>query len=155
MTPVTQPELARLLEGLRARNAAEGYACLKQLLAESGHTAAVYPHWDALIALTEEESAYLRARGLLLLAANARWDTENRLDRDLERLLAHLTDKKPTVARQFLAALPQVAQARPDLAPRLRQALLCADTSAYPDSTRTLVEKDLRAALNALQTPAG
>lgn len=54
----------RLLEGLRDRNAAEGYACLKQLLAESGRTAAVYPHWDALIALTEEESAYLRARGL-------------------------------------------------------------------------------------------
>lgn len=147
---MTELELARLMEGLRDRNAGEGYACLKQLLDESGRTAAVYPHWDELCALLDEESAYLRTRGLLLLAANARWDAENKLGRDLERLLRHVTDKKPTVARQLLAALPQVAQARPELAPRIREALLCADTSAYPDSTRPLVEKDLRAALAAL-----
>ena len=38
---MTELELARLMEGLRDRNAGEGYACLKQLLDESGRTAAV------------------------------------------------------------------------------------------------------------------
>ena len=73
---MTELELARLMEGLRDRNAGEGYACLKQLLDESGRTAALYPHWDELCALLDEESAYLRTRGLLLLAANARWGRE-------------------------------------------------------------------------------
>ena len=49
-----------------------------------------------------------------------------------------------------MKALPAIAEAKPYLAPRIRQALLNANTTQYPDSMAMLLEKDIAAALNAM-----
>lgn len=52
-----------------------------------------------------------------------------------------MTDVKPITARQCVAALPEVAEAKPALVPRIRATLEQADLSGYPDSMRPLILK--------------
>lgn len=140
-----------LVGALRDRDSRRAHAALCELQAISERSAAVYPYFDTFAAMLDDGGSYMRARGLLLIAANVRWDTEGRLDGVFEAYLTHITDQKPITSRQCIGALPLIARARPDLKSRIRAALLNADTSPYADSMRPLVEKDIAAALAALK----
>lgn len=128
----------------------EAYKAMRELQAESLRSAEAVPYMDTFLAMLGSQNSYVRTRGLVLAAANARWDAENKLDGALEEYLAHIGDEKPITARQCVKALPAIAEAKPYLAPRIRQALLNANTTQYPDSMATLLEKDIAAALNAM-----
>ena len=143
-------QTAQWVDGLAAADHRTAYQYFQLLLDESHRSAAVYHYFDRFAAMIDSSNTYLRTRGLLLLAANAPWDDQGKLAALLDRLLAHITDAKPTVARQLIQALPAVATARPELAERIRQALAAADTSGYADSMRPLVEGDIAAALEAI-----
>ena len=62
-----------------------------------------------------------------------------------------MTDVKPITALQCVAALPEVAEAKPELIPRIRVALEQADLSGYPDSMQPLILKDIVEALRKLE----
>lgn len=142
--------LAECVEGLYCKNNAEAYHYCKLLLAESERSDAVYPFCGQFADMLAEKSAYLRTRGLLLLCANAKWDTAGRLDGLLDDMLPHILDEKPTVSRQFIAALPQLAAAKPALAGRICEALREADVSIYADSMAPLVWNDMQNALRQI-----
>ena len=92
-----------------------------------------------------------RSRAISILAANARWDKDGKFDLLLDEFLSHVTDVKPITARQCVAALPEIAEAKPNLIPRIRAALEQADLSGYPDSMQPLVLKDIVAALQKME----
>ena len=62
-----------------------------------------------------------------------------------------MTDVKPITARQCVAALPEIAEAKPELVLRIRSALEQADLSNYPDSMQPLILKDILAVLRKLE----
>ena len=93
----------------------------------------------------------VRNRAISILAANARWDKDGKFDLLLDEFLSHVTDVKPITARQCVAALPEIAEAKPNLIPRIRAALEQADLSGYPDSMQPLVLKDIVAALQKME----
>ena len=62
-----------------------------------------------------------------------------------------MTDAKPITARQCVAALPEIAKAKPELIPRIRAALEQADLSRYSDSMQPLVLKDIVSALQKIE----
>ena len=63
-----------------------------------------------------------------------------------------MTDAKPITARQCIAVLPEIAEARPEFIPTIRSALQQADLSVYPDSMQPLVLKDIVAALQKMSS---
>lgn len=142
--------LELLVVQLRAKKPAEGYAALKALLAESERSNCVAPYLPQFVAMLDSDSSYLRTRALLLLAANARWDIDNCIDENIDRILAHITDPKPITARQLIQNLPVLALAKPDLRGDILAALHRADTRRYPLSMRSLVEEDIRKAVLAI-----
>lgn len=139
---------------LRAKDHQAAYGALRLLLEESGKTSGVYPYFDQFVAMLDDPSSYVRSRGLALIAANVKWDTQGKLDQCLQQYLSHITDKKPITARQCIQRLPEIASGRPDLAPRIRRALLEASTEQYAESMRPLICRDISAALAKLQAPA-
>ena len=127
------------------------YACFLKLLAQSRQTDALYSYFGRFVQMLESENAYVRTRGLLFIAANARWDTEYKVDEVIDEYLAHIMDIKPTVSRQMIAALPELAAAKPELAPDIRRALQNANPGRYKDSMAPLVQKDIAKALGEIQ----
>lgn len=137
---------------LTGKDAKDAYAFAQQITAESRDTGTWYPYLDQFAALLHHKNSLVRNRAISILAANVRWDTDGKFDALLDEFLSHVTDAKPITARQCIAALPEIAKAKPELIPRIRCALQQADLSGYPDSMQPLVLKDIVAALQKMDT---
>ena len=136
---------------LTGKDAKDAYAFAQQITAESRASDVWYPHFDGFAALLSHKNSLVRNRAISILAANARWDREGKLDALLDKFQSHDTDVKPITAPQCVAALPEIAEAKPNLIPRIRAALEQADLSGYPDSMQPLVLKDIVAALQKME----
>ena len=136
---------------LTGKDAKAAYALAQRITEESRVSDAWYSHFDEFAALLSHKNSLVRNRAISILAANARWDRECRFDALLDEFLSHVTDVKPITARQCVAVLPEIAEVKPELIPRIRIALEQADLSSYPDSMRSLVLKDIVAALQEIK----
>lgn len=87
------PGIPELVEQLCARDTRAGYAALCALREKSAQDAQVYAYFDRFAAMMDDKNAFVRTRGLLLLADNAVWDAENRLDAVMERFCRTFSTK--------------------------------------------------------------
>ena len=136
---------------LTGKDAKDAYAFTQQIVEESRTSDAWYPCFDRFAELLRHKNSLIRNRAIAILAANARWDREGKFDALLDEFLSHVTDVKPITTRQCVAALPEVAEAKPELIPRIQAALKQADLSGYPDSMQPLILKDIVAALRKME----
>lgn len=64
------------IEELKNKDQKTAYQALKHLLAISETRAEVSYYFDKFVMLLQDPQSYVRTRGLLLIAANARWVKE-------------------------------------------------------------------------------
>lgn len=133
------------------KNNSIAYSALQQLQKESVENNAVYPYMDRLSQMLENDNSYIRTRGLILIAYNAKWDQDFKIDEIIDQYLLHITDKKPITSRQCIKLLPMIALYKPDLKEDIIAALQKADITIYPDSMQPLVYKDIQNALSEIQ----
>ena len=127
------------------------YRALQDLQRKSEETDCVYAYMDRLSDMLENDNSYIRTRGLTLIAYNARWDRDNKIDEIIDGYLKHITDVKPITARQCIKLLPMIAKDKPELRNDICLALERADISFYDGSMQPLVYKDIQKALKEIQ----
>ncbi len=140
-------DIKHLVEGLANSDDKYAYECLKQLEKESLDSHKVYVFFDTFKEMLDSKSSYIRSRGILLIAANAKWDVQNRIDEIIHKYLEHITDPKPITARQCIKALPSIIRYKPALKHFVLEALENADLSIYNDNMGPLVLKDIQKSL--------
>jgi len=118
------------------------YPAFLLLRVRSTLAADVYPFWDVLDGKLTDLNSYQRSIGAMLLAANARHDTEGRMEKTLPRYLALLTDPKPITVRQCAQALPDIVRVKPELAEAIERAILQVDLLQFKDTMRKLILVD-------------
>ena len=138
-------------ESLLDKNNNVAYKALQKLQKESEETDCVYPYMDRLSEMLDSDNSYIRTRGLTLIAYNAKWDKDYKIDEIIDKYLKHITDVKPITARQCIKLLPIVAKYKPELRIDIISALHKADISIYEDSMQPLVYKDIQKALKEIQ----
>lgn len=143
--------IAETFELLLDKNNNVAYKALQLLQKESEERNCVYPYMHRLSDMLDSENSYIRTRGLTLLAYNAKWDKDNRIDEIIDKYLKHITDIKPITARQCIKLLPIIAEYKPELKNDILSALHKANISIYGDSMQSLVHKDIQKALNEIQ----
>ena len=114
---------------LTGKNTKDAYAFAQQIVEESRDSEIWYPCFDRFAELLRHKNSLVRNRAISILAANARWDKVGKFDALLDEFLTHVTDIKPITARQCVAALPEIMEAKPALILRIRSALARADLS--------------------------
>lgn len=127
------------------------YKALRLLQKESEETNCVYSYMDRLSDMLDSDNSYIRTRGLTLLAHNAKWDKDYKIDEIIDKYLKHITDIKPITARQCIKLLPIIAKYKPELRNDILSALHKANISVYDDSMQSLVYKDIQKALKEIQ----
>ncbi len=127
------------------------YKALQELQKESEETDCVYPFIDRLSDMLDSDNSYIRTRGLTLLAYNAKWDKEYKVDEIIDEYLKHITDVKPITARQCIKLLPIIAKHKPELKNDILSALNKANISIYDYSKQPLVYKDIQKALKEIK----
>lgn len=143
--------IAETFELLFDKNNNVAYRALQELQKESEETDCVYPYMDRLSDMLDSDNSYVRTRGLTLLAYNAKWDKDYKIDEIIDKFLKHITDMKPITARQCIKLLPIVAKYKPELKNDILSALNKANISVYEDSMQSLVYKDVQKALKEIQ----
>ncbi|HWQ57804.1 MAG TPA: SufBD protein [Clostridia bacterium] len=146
-----EENLGILVEQLFSKDHNAGYQALQTLLAVSAESDAAYAYFDRFAGMLRGGNSYIRSRGMFLVAANARWDEENKTERALDDCLALIHDEKPITTRQCVKTLPQIAQSKPELCGRILEALRNADPSIYADTMRPLIIKDIAAAIREIE----
>ena len=142
--------IAETFELLFDKNNNIAYRALQNLQKESQETDCVYPYMDRLSDMLDSDNSYIRTRGLTLLAYNAKWDKDYKIDEIIEKYLKHITDVKPITARQCIKLLPLVATYKPELKNDILFALHKADICVYEDSMQPLVYKDIQKVLKEI-----
>ena len=125
-------------------------ALADQIISESRRTDKWYAYFDVFAALLDHPKSLVRNRAVHMLAANVKWDDENRFDAVLPGFLLHITDEKPITARQCIQALSETGLAKPRYIPAILSALREADVSKYRGSMRPLIERDIAQAVEIL-----
>lgn len=146
--------IAETFELLFDKNNSVAYKALQELQElqkESKKTDCVYPYMDRLSDMLDSDNSYIRTRGLTLIACNAKWDKDYKIDEVIDKYLKHITDVKPITARQCIKLLPIIAKCKPELKNDILSALHKANTFVYDDSMQSLVYKDIQKALKEIQ----
>lgn len=140
-----------LINGLMDQDDKKAYECLKKLEEISNQSSKVYRFFDAFVEMLESDHSYIRTRGLRLIAANARWDIDNKIDKIIDKFLECVTDEKPITARQCIKALPTIVKYKPDLKKDVENALRDANLSRYQENMQALIFKDIHKALGDIE----
>ena len=143
--------IAETFELLFDKNNNVAYKALLELQKVSEETNQLYPYMDRLSDMLDDDNSYIRTRGLILLAYNARWDVDYKIDEIIDTYLKHITDVKPITARQCIKVLPLLARYKQELKDDILLALRNANVSFYDSSMQPLVYKDIQKALKEIQ----
>lgn len=143
-------EVCELAVRLRDRDNQAAYEAARELAEISGQSDAAYRYMDEFIDMMDSAHSYVRVRGMMLIAANAKWDGACRIDGIIGRYLSHITDPKPSTARRCISLLPEIARCKPALKEVILYSLRQAEVSQYPDTIRGLVLNDINRAIEAI-----
>ena len=131
------------------KNNNTAYRALQALQKECEESDRVYCYMDKLADMIDSDNSYIRTRGLTLIAYNAKWDKDNKIDEIIDEYLKHI-DVKPITARQCIKLLPMIAKYKSGLKCDIVSALQKADISIYADSMQSLVYKDIKNSLEEI-----
>ena len=142
--------MEEILRKLTDKNDKIAYKFAKQLGVESVESDCYLAMIPMFAELLQDKSSYVRTRAFVLICNQARWANDGQLAVVFDRMLLLLNDPKPTVVRQCLNALHEVALFRPELSDKIENALAEMDVSKYKDSISPLILKDVEALRNLL-----
>lgn len=135
---------------LRDRDDKAAYEYSKILGAESAEFDKYLTMLPEFADMLDDKSPYVRTRGFILICNQARWAKDGQIADVFDRMSALLYDSKPTVVRQCLFALHEVALYRPEMSEMIIDAVDKIDVSKYKDSMSPLIEKDISELMKVL-----
>ncbi|MDD6468030.1 MAG: NUDIX domain-containing protein [Erysipelotrichaceae bacterium] len=108
----------------------------------------LYVFFDELLEMLNHSKTMIRVRGFRLICCLAKWDTENKINQNIEVILKELEDEKGTSVRQCLAALNGILLYKYELSEMIANKLKELDLSKYKESMQPLIKKDIDHILN-------
>ncbi|MDO5556881.1 MAG: SufBD protein [Clostridia bacterium] len=131
-----------LIEELFKKDTTASYKCLLELEEISDRENTVYTYFDTFLEMLDNEKSFIRVRGFRLICKNAKWDKDNKINQNINKILTELDDEKPTAVRQCLASLKYLIENKQELKNNIKEKLLGINYLKYNDSMQGLIFKD-------------
>lgn len=151
---LTAEDIAQLVEWLAEKEGAIRYPSFLLLQFRTQRHPDVYPHWDVFVEKLDSANSYRRSIGLILMAENARWDDDGKLDAAIDRYLSFCDDAKPMVVRLCIQALCRIVPYEKHLCGKIRDKLMSIDITKRKESQRKLVLLDIISVLALIRKQA-
>ena len=139
-----------IIAQLTSKDDKHAWALAQQIIDESRTSGKWYAYFDDFASLLTHKKSLVVSRAVLILAALAKWDSENRFEMILPAFLSNINHKKAITARQSIKAAVQLGKANPQYIPAITACFHSMDLSKYKKSMRPLIEKDIAEAENTL-----
>jgi len=110
----------------------------------------VYDIWDRLLKKLEDENSYQRSIAVMMLCNLAKSDTEHRLEKALDRLLAHTKDEKFITSRQCIQNIWKAASTSPTAQKRILDHLVIQFRECGDQKHSNLIRQDIIQSIRCL-----
>ena len=132
-----------IIQKLTDKDDKQAYEYAKQIGIESAKIDKYLDMIPDFVSMLNDKNSFVRARFFILICDQARWADDNQIEKVFEQMKPLLNDPKPTVVRQCLNALHEVALFRPEMSDVIKDAISNIDLSIYKDSMAPLIKKDI------------
>ena len=136
-------DISQLVELLTEKDDKLRYHSLLLLEHRSEEYDDVYPFWDIFYKKLRSTNSYQRSIGVMLIAANVKWDRENRIDIIIDDYLRILDDEKPITVRQCIQSLGKIVAYRTNLHNKVVNELISIDIMDIKPTMRKLILIDI------------
>lgn len=146
-----QSDIALLVSMLEDKDTPAAYKALQRLEQISDETGLTYVYIVKFVNMINSDKYVIRVRGFRLFCKQAKWDTDNILDENIDDVLKILHDEKPTAVRQALAALSDVVRYKPELREIVKEAVSGINYLRYKNTMHSLLMKDIQGILELIK----
>jgi hypothetical protein len=140
---LSEGDIPQLIEWLSLKDDSVRYQTFLILQSRSIFFDDVYPYWDTLQSKLKSENSYQRSIGIMLLAENVKWDSENRIQATLDDCLPLLIDEKPVTIRQCIQSLGKIASSKPESDDKIVSGLISIKLTDIKETMRKSVLLDI------------
>jgi len=112
----------------------------------------VYPFWKTFVEKLDSDNSYQRSIGIILLAENVKWDTDDHFAATVKKYLSHCMDEKPITSRQTIQSISKWIGYKPQYRESVKTVLLQIDINSLKDTMRKSILLDIIGVLSELQT---
>jgi hypothetical protein len=136
-------DVRQLVEWLTDKDDKLRYNSLLLLQHRSESYDDVYPYWDLFCTLIKSSNSYHRSIGVMLIAENAKWDADDKMDKTIGDYLNILYDEKPITVRQCIQSLSKIVPCKIHLHERIAHELMAVNIAGVKETMRKLVLLDI------------
>ena len=136
-------DLVTLVDWLSEKDDKLRYASLLILQSRSKDTDDLYKYWDVFVSKLKSDNSYQRSIGLMLIAANVRWDKNALFEAVFDDYCALLRDEKPTTVRQCIQSFEDIVPHKPLLNAKITAILMDIDILNAKETMRKLFLTDI------------
>lgn len=133
------------VEILYSKDTSEAHEKFKLLELECETCPELSEYFEEYLNATQNKNSCVRGRAFRLIMHMSKWDKEDKIRENFERITEVLDDEKGTVVRRCLAVVHKLAEYKPELVPAVREKLLGIDLTKHKESMRPLISKDILA----------
>lgn len=103
----------------------------------------LYNYFNEFLNMLNNEKTFIRARGFRLICSLAKWDNENKINKNIDIILKELEDEKGTSVRQCLEKLNLILMHKIELTDIIENKVRNLELSKYKESMQFLIKKDI------------
>ncbi len=126
------------------------YQTLLELETTTTESNELYNYFNEFLNMLSDEKTFIRVRGFRLICSLAKWDSENKINHNIDIILKELEDEKGTSVRQSLEKLNLILMYKTELTDVIENKLRNLDLSKYKESMQSLIKKDVNYILEHL-----
>lgn len=119
------------------------YQTLLELETITTESNELYNYFNEFLNMLSDEKTFIRVRGFRLICSLAKWDSENKINHNIDIILKELEDEKGTSVRQSLEKLNLILMYKTELTDVIENKLRNLDLSKYKESMQSLIKKDI------------
>lgn len=143
-------DMKEKLENLYNEDNNSAYKTLLELETITTESNELYSYFKDLLEMLNDEKTFIRVRGFRLICSLAKWDNENKINKNIDVILKELEDDKGTAVRQCLEKLNLILMYKIEITYIIKNKLKNLDLSKYKKSMQSLIEKDIDCILEQL-----
>jgi hypothetical protein len=140
---LSRDDIPQIVEWLALKDDAIRYQAFLLLQNRSQSCNDVYPYWDTFSSKLKSDNSYQRSIGLMLIADNVKWDSEDRMEKSIDDCLELLNDEKPVTVRQCIQSMSKIVSCKPGLSAKIAGRLISFDIMSVKETMRKSILLDI------------
>ncbi len=136
-------DLVKLVDWLSEKDDKLRYLSLLTLQSRAKGTDDLYRNWDVFVSKLKSDNSYQRSIGLMMIAANVRWDKDAQFEAVFDDYCALLRDEKPITVRQCIQSFEEIVPYKPQLGSKIAGVLMNIDILSAKETMQKLFLTDI------------